>query len=150
MRDYTSEEVQEDLRQFFLMIGKRFDAKKGYLKHEELFKKLAMGEVWLCLVKLSRHEDDEWAMALARKEPEFATEQGWTLSGDIPKLLKPYLGPTVDYDAFSDFWKRCIPRYSVIDIDRPFNPSGEGSGKTWVEHFVAVLHYCPLFYVSKS
>jgi hypothetical protein len=141
--NYADPAIIEDLRRFHLHIGKLFDANKAnYYTQEEVVAKLLRCEVGLVLAKLSRKEEEEWRMALARKEPDFVDDMGWILSKDIPALLKPHFGPTFDYPAFQAFWSREVPGYTVVDIDRKFLDTR----KSWVDHIVSYLHHVELFY----
>lgn len=135
-------ELNEDLRRFHLHIGKLFDSVKAdHFTNEKLVAKLLRCEVGLVLAPLTFTEQEEWRMALARKEPGFADDMGWTLSSDIPRLLKPYFGPPFDYSAFEALWTREVPPYTVVDIDVFFL----GTDKTWINHIVAYLEHVSLF-----
>lgn len=149
MSIYKDTSMIEELRKFHLHIGRRFDPMADMCVQESVVGKLLRAQVSLVIVRLSSYEQDQWSMALARKEPEFADTQDWTLSGQIPKLLRPHFGPTFDYAKFADFWAKEVPAFTVVDIEREFLPGME-TGKTWIEHVVRYLHHVPLFYVEQQ
>lgn len=145
MIDYRDPILVDEIRQFHNMIGKRFEDDKNYCLDESVVAKYLMSVVSRVIVRLDRSEQIEWSAALARREPEYAEGMGWTLSRDVPDLLRHSFGPTFDFDEFATFWRAHIPGFSVVDIDVPFDRNVTKS-KTWQEHVVRYLHHCPLFY----
>ena len=88
MNAYQDPVMVQELRQFHLAMGEHFESMGGQLVQEVVVAKMLRCEVGQVVQRLNRNEQIEWTAALDRKEMEYADRQGWTLSVDIPSLLR--------------------------------------------------------------
>ena len=150
MNRYSSPEALNELRIFHASIGQRWKEKGSDFNERKLVAILLRCLVGQATAPLTGYEQQQWTGALACNEPEFASEMGWTLSRDVPGLLRPHFGPSFDFEAFASFYAHEVPGYTVVDIDKPFvrnaNDRDEPLRKTWAEHVVRYLHHVHLFY----
>lgn len=106
------------LRNKYLPIDESKFQSLPLICREAIVFKLLRSMVSFCAIAPRGEEYKLWSEAKVNREArQFADEMGWTLSGDVPRLVRSSLAPSVDFVDFQECWQRAVGEYQLIDAE---------------------------------